>query len=348
MTPALLIIASILFLATFPLVATLSPAHRPRRSSPAPHPSAIVPSTPLTDRVAPSVAPSAGEWAADPTWTIDASKPIHSVHPDLYGIFFEEYSYSGEGGLYQQQIQNTNFETTLSSYAPWEPLNSSGVQYILQLDTMRPLNAYNPTSLLVTTKGKAGQQAGVVNPGFWGISLINRTGFDVTLHAYSATIKQVVVSLTSQDGQRVYGSITFPGITSAWTALRGQIKVDSSEPTARFQITYEITAETDRIAFDSVILMPTTGWNGLQFIRPDLGQYLADMKPAFVRFPGGCYVEGDRLVNRFNWKRAIGPMEDRTGHWNFCRDSPHAHTHTASERGQLCRRVRACVFVLRV
>ena len=226
MTAALLIVASILFLATFSLVATLSPAHRPRRSSPAPHPSAIVLSTPLTDRVAPSVAPSAGEWAADPTWTIDASKPIHSVHPDLYGIFFEEYSYSGEGGLYQQQIQNTNFETTLSSYAPWEPLNSSGVQYILQLDTMRPLNAYNPTSLLVTTKGKAGQQAGVVNPGFWGISLINRTGFDVTLHAYSATIKQVVVSLTSRDGQTVYGSITFPAsrppgppsaVRSRWT-----------------------------------------------------------------------------------------------------------------------------------
>ena len=317
MTAALLIVATILFLATFPLVATLSPAHRPRRSSPAPRPSGIVPSTPLTDRVAPSVAPSAGEWAAEPTWTIDASKPVHPVHPDLYGIFFEEYSYSGEGGLYQQQIQNTNFETTLSSYAPWEPLNSSGVQYILQLDTMRPLNAYNPTSLLVTTKGRAGQRAGVVNPGFWGISLINRTAFDVTFHAYSPTVKQVVASLTSMDGQTVYGSITFAGITSTWTALRGQIKIDSPEPSARFQITYETTAETDRIAFDSVILMPTTGWNGLQFIRPDLGQYLADMKPAFVRFPGGCYVEGDRLVNRYNWKRAIGPMEDRTGHWNF-------------------------------
>ena len=317
MTTALLIVASILLLAAFSPVSTLSPAHRPRRSSLGPYPSPIVPSSPPTDYTVPSVAPSASEWTADPTWTIDASTPIHSVNPDLYGIFFEEYSYSGEGGLYQQQIQNTNFETTLSSYAPWAPLNSSGVQYIMQLDTMRPLNGYNPTSLLVTTKGKAGQQAGVINPGFWGISLINRTAFDVTLHAYSATIKQVVVSLTSQDGKTVYGSITFPGITSAWSRLHGQIKVDSSEPTARFQITYETTAERDRIAFDSVILMPTTGWNGLQFIRPDLGQYLADMKPAFVRFPGGCYVEGDRIANRYNWKRAIGPMEDRTGHWNF-------------------------------
>ena len=180
-----------------------------------------------------------------------------------------------------------------------------------------PSTAYNPTSLLVTTKGKAGQQAGVVNPGFWGISLVNRTAFDVSLHARSATIKTLVASLTSMDGQTVYGSITFSNIGSSWTSLRGQINVSSSERSARFQLTYHTTAETDRIAFDVVVLMPTTGWNGLRFIRPDLGQLLADLKPSFVRFPGGCYLEGDRLANRYNWKRAIGPLEERTGHWNF-------------------------------
>ena len=267
----------------------------------------------------PSSSPSSTSPSAQPTWSIDTSQPVHSVHPDLYGIFFEEYSFSGEGGLYQQQIQNINFETTLSTYAPWEPLHSSSssVHYTLQLDVRQPLNAYNPTSLLVTTKGQAGQQAGVINPGFWGISMINRTAFDVSLHARSASINKVVASLTSADGTMVYGSITFSNITSAWTALRGQIKVSSSDPAARFQLTYQTTADTDRIAFDVVVLMPTQGWNGLQFIRPDLGQLLADLKPSFVRFPGGCYLEGDRLVNRYNWKRALGPLEDRTGHWNF-------------------------------
>ena len=276
---------------------------------------------PFSPCTKPSTSPSSSAPSLAPasTWDIDTSRSVHSVNPDLYGIFFEEYSYSGEGGLYAQQIQNVNFETTLSTYAPWEPLQSdhTNLTYILQLDTMRPLNAYNPTSLLVTTRGQAGQTAGIVNPGFWGISLINRTSFDLSLHAHSASITEVVASITSMDGQTVYGSVTLSGISSKWTALHDQLKVDSSEPTARFQLTYLTTAEQDRTAFDVVVLMPTEGWNGLPYIRADLGQLLADMKPSFVRFPGGCYVEGDRLANRYNWKRAIGPMEDRTGHWNF-------------------------------
>ena len=286
-------------------------------------PTSEPPFTPFT-KPSSSAARSA---ASAPIWSIKASQRVHAVSPDLYGIFFEEYSYSGEGGLYQQQIYNINFETTLSSYAPWEPLNNTQLQYVLQLDTQRPLNAYNPTSLLVTTRGKAGQQAGVINPGFWGISLINRTSFDLSLHAYSATIKQVVASLTSADGKTVYGSIIFSNVGRSWTELRGQIKVSSSDPAARFQLSYQTTAETDRIAFDVVVLMPVAGWNGLQFIRPDLGQLLADLKPAFVRFPGGCYLEGDKLVNRYNWKRAIGPLEDRTGHWNFWGQIAHTVTY---------------------
>ena len=168
----------------------------------------------------------------------------------------------------------------------------------------------------------------MVNPGFWGISLLNRTAFDVSFHARSATIQTVVASLTSMDGSVVYGAITFNTISSTWTTLRGQITVppSSTEHSSRFQLSYQTTADTDRIAFDVVVLMPTTGWNGLQWMRPELGQLLADMKPAFLRFPGGCYVEGDRLVNRYNWKRAIGPLEERTGHWNFWGRTAHHHS----------------------
>ena len=313
-----LLVLFLLILSTLTFASARSHTHRERRPSASYSPSSALPFTPFTKPSTASVPSS----RSTPTWSINASQPVHAVSPDLYGIFFEEYSYSGEGGLYQQQIQNVNFETTLSTYAPWEPLNSD-LQYIMQLDTMRPLNAYNPTSLLVTTRGQAGQQAGVINPGFWGISLINRTSFDVSFHAYSSTIKQVVASITSMDGKTVYGSVTF-SVGSTWTALRGQIKLaSSSDPSARFQIVYKTTADTDRIAFDVVVVMPTTGWNGLQFIRPDLGQLLADMRPSFVRFPGGCYLEGDRLVNRYNWKRALGPLEERTGHWNFWGPNTH-------------------------
>ena len=309
-----------LLLCTF-ITATKVDRIRHDRSSLTKHGAATAPAVSLASA---AVSPSGASAA---TWSIRASQPVHAVNADLWGIFFEEYAFSGEGGLYQQQIQNTNFETTLATYAPWQPLNASSASLhsLLQLDTRQPLNAFNPTALLVTTTGAAGQQAGVINPGFWGISLINRTGFDVSLQARSSSVQQIVVSLTSQDGSTVFGSVTFSGLKPHWTAFRARINVSSDEPTARFQITYLTTAAKDRIAFDAVSLMPSTGWNGLPFIRPDLGQLLADMRPSFVRFPGGCYIEGDRLANRYNWKRAIGPLEDRTGHWNFWGHAlPHA------------------------
>ena len=334
-----------LFVLCRPTSASIRHNDRARPTSASPRSTSVTPFTPFTKPCAASACFVRSTDVA-PTWTIDVSQRVHAVSPDLYGIFFEEYSYSGEGGLYQQQIQNINFETTLSSYAPWEPLNSD-LEYVMQLDTMRPLNAYNPTSLLVTTQGTAGQQAGVINPGFWGISLINRTSFDLSFHAYSATIKQVVAALTSADGKTVYGSITFFNVGPAWTALRGQIKVASADPSARFQLTYQTTAKTDRIAFDVVVLMPSTGWNGLQFIRPDLGQLLADMRPSFVRFPGGCYLEGDRLANRFNWKRALGPLEERTGHWNFWGQIAHACTPSRDSRQQIPLLARPSLLLTR-
>ena len=70
------------------------------------------------------------------------------------------------------------------------------------------------------------------------------------------------------------------------------------------------------IVFDVFSVMPTVGWRGLKYIRTDLADMVAAMKPSFVRFPGGCYVEGDRLNDRFNWIRAIGPQENRRGHWS--------------------------------
>ena len=299
----------------------LSPRDNRRHSRASLPISSSIPSSsppPFTPFTTPLSASPSAPGLADPVWSVNASTPIHAVSPDLWGIFFEEFAYSGHGGLHQGQIRNANFETALADYAPWAQLPSDGVQYVLQLSTDYPLNAYNPTSLQVTTTAaEAGRRAGIHQDGFWGISLIGRAAFDVSLFAHSNTIKEVTAAITSANGSTVYGSITLTGIKSTWTRLAGQVKVSGSDPSARFVLSYVTTAKTDRIGFDVVGLLPTEGWNGLQFIRPDLGALLAAMQPSFVRYPGGCYVEGDRLANRFNWKRALGPMEERTGHWDL-------------------------------
>ncbi|CAI5997947.1 unnamed protein product, partial [Closterium sp. NIES-64] len=51
-------------------------------------------------------------------------------------------------------------------------------------------------------------------------------------------------------------------------------------------------------------------------MRMDIATMLQGLSPGFMRFPGGCYVEGVRLANAFRWRSTIGPWELRPGHFN--------------------------------
>ncbi|XP_041025865.1 alpha-L-arabinofuranosidase 1-like isoform X2 [Juglans microcarpa x Juglans regia] len=56
-------------------------------------------------------------------------------------------------------------------------------------------------------------------------------------------------------------------------------------------------------------------WGMGHGFRSELAEMLADLKPKFIRFPGGSFVEGDWLRNAFRWKATIGPWEERPGHF---------------------------------
>ena len=236
------------------------------------------------------------------SWSIDASRTVNSVSQDLWGIFFEEINHAGQGGLYSQQVQNTNFESATADYAPWAELTAAGVQYTVQLSVERPLNAYNPTALKVTTRGAAGGAVGVVNPGYWGINLVNRSAFDLSLWVQSSSVTALTAAITSADGGAVYGSVNLT-VSDGWTSQTARIPLSSSDPNARLQLTWPHAAgaASTVVWLDVVTLLPVEGWRGLPYIREDLAELIAAMQPSFVRFPGGCYVEGDRLADRFNW-----------------------------------------------
>lgn len=247
------------------------------------------------------------------TWTIDASKPLVNVSADLFGIFFEEINHSGFGGLYSQSISNSNFEDGRSIVSPWKPLGSER----LTIDSRRPLNGHQPHSLRIQALGQSkGSTIGVTNPGFWGVD-VNQPSYSVSFFVRSDSITSLTVSLVN--GAKTYATADVDGITREWTKKTLTLKYDPvNDAAASFQFSWQSTGLADESLFlDVVTAFPGEGWKGLPYVRSDLAEMMANIKPAFVRFPGGCYVEGDDLVNRFNWKNSLGPIENRPGHWNL-------------------------------
>jgi alpha-N-arabinofuranosidase len=231
----------------------------------------------------------------------------YSAHRPLRAplVRLSEINHAGVGGLYAERIQNSAFETMLNTYAPWapSPSNPSAAPLKLSLSQDRPLTWQSPTSLRVDSTVSDGKMytVGISNPGFWGVSTVGVSAFNVSLFASSATVASVTVSVTDRTGATVYGSATLKGVSSSWSKLSAIVSVKAEDPAAVFSISWMTMQPKDTVYFDVVSCLPAQGWHGLPYIRADLAEHIAALHPAFVRFPGGCYVEGDSLTDRFNW-----------------------------------------------
>ncbi len=284
------------------------------------------------------------------TITIDANKLGATVSPMLHGIFFEEISHGGEGGLYAELIQNRGFEESrlplattyqdgfivpnrtphfsipnngvsdwkmkweLTSKWPAWSLQTSGLADIsLALTQEKPLNNATPNSLQVSLKKvDAKGRNDLVNEGFWGINAVKgetyHLSFYVRADQYSGPL---TVSLQSADG-KVLASYQFKSVAGVnWKKYTCKLQALQSDPKAKFVMSF---GGTGTVWLDFVSLFPAkTFKNRPNGLRADLAQYLADLKPAFVRWPGGCFVEGINIENAPNWRRSIGPIEKRPG-----------------------------------
>jgi alpha-N-arabinofuranosidase len=161
----------------------------------------------------------------------------------------------------------------------------------------------------------------VANGGYWGIPVYPNTHYRASLLARAEPHVRgpITVSIVSEDGQRVYASEKFSGVESRWKKFEVTLKTGNVKPTttARFQITIE---KPGTVWLGFVSLFPPTWNNRPNGLRKDLMQMLVDLNPKFLRFPGGNYLEGDTIETRFDWKRTIGPLEDRHGHpcpWGY-------------------------------
>ena len=269
---------------------------------------------------------------AAPAWAaftadlrIEVNKPSVELSPHLYGLFFEDINYGADGGLYAELIQNRSFEYHPRSHPDhtplhaWEKIERDGARATLTVSDARPLNANNRHHLELAVTGSEPGRAGVANTGFDGIRLDAGARYDVSLYARATDWSgpaSLTVTLELPDGTPA-GSLSLdgPGPDGEWKKLEGVITADRAADRARLVVT---TAGRGTLGLDMVSLFPQDTWRGRKNgLRKDLVQAIADLKPGFLRFPGGCIAHGHGLDNVYRWKDTVGDIAERKPNWNL-------------------------------
>jgi len=243
------------------------------------------------------------------------------VSPRLYGLMTEEINFSYDGGLYGELIRNRNFRDSSKVVAFWSAIQSPDAKCTISLDKKEPVNSALPVSLLLNIE-KEGSRTAVSNEGYWGIPIRPSVTYEGSLYArWSGSEDQfLTISLESPDGKTVYASTQVKGLTTQWKKYTFSLTTISNVQPAkdgRFVIS---ATKQGSYWFSLVSLFPPTFKGRSNGNRQDIMQLLADMHPAFLRFPGGNYLEGHMFSTRFDWKKTIGPIEQRPGHlspWNY-------------------------------
>jgi len=260
--------------------------------------------------------------AAGPTITIDAGSSSANVSRLFYGLMTEEINHSYDGGLYAELVRNRAFLDDAGSAAHWAAVQGDGAAAAIALDKSQPLNDTLPTSLRVeVTQASKGHAAGVANEGYWGIPVKPDTRYHASFYAKAAPEfgGPVTVSIQSNDGTTTFASGTVSGLGTAWKQYEVTLQTGRVTPTtaARYVLTVE---RPGTVWFSFASLFPPTFNNQPNGFRPDIMQMMVDMKPKFLRFPGGNFLEGDQIADRFEWKKTLGPLAGRPGHvgpWSY-------------------------------
>jgi alpha-L-arabinofuranosidase len=264
------------------------------------------------------------EAGAAATLDIDVNKPGPAIPPRFFGLMTEEINHSYDGGLFAELIQNRTFQDPAPpgrKPAPrdlpthWSLIGNGKAS----IDREDPVNDALPISLRLDLSGST---AGVANDGYWGIPVRPDTTYTASFYAKGSGgfSGPLTASLVTDDGDITVVKADTPPIAGGWRKYTVKLTTGHDAPTtakARFVLS---ASGTGSVSFSLVSLFPPTYQNVPNGLRPDLMKLLADLHPAFLRFPGGNYLEGRDFENRFNWKQMIGPAERRPGHmgcWGY-------------------------------
>ena len=246
--------------------------------------------------------------------------PAARISEDMYGLFFEDINYSLDGGLYAEMLENRNFEAVYASgckgnytvlpdgkYA-WSVYEGNGDGSALYIYMDKPLNEVNPHYLAFQA---AADGASFTNKTYDGLYLKNGLKYNVSFYAKQMIGESdVVISVKKYGKVLAQASVAIDG-GAEWKQYKCVLEVAEDAAQADFVVSLTKKAE---MAFDQFSMMPSDAVEGI--FRRDLAEMLKNLSPSFLRFPGGCVIEGNTLENRYRWKESIGPVETRRFNWN--------------------------------
>lgn len=281
--------------------------------------------------------------ASSQTLTVNLEKRNADVAPTMYGIFFEEINHAGDGGLYAELLQNRGFEEhvlptgmtyrdgkihgpALEHYnnkkvemwtVDWDReqkqmqgwrVDGGNAEVVL---AEHPLHVNTPHALRLTSNG----QSTLVNEGYWGVAVQKGERYDLRFYLNSQYDGQVVAKLLNEDGDNAGEAVFTIKSDGQWNEYTATLIAKESFGKGSLALCFNIKGS---VLVDYVSLFPQNTFkkrkNGL---RKDLAETLADLHPAFMRWPGGCIVEGACYENRIRWKETLGDPMTRRGEWDL-------------------------------
>lgn len=232
-----------------------------------------------------------------------------AISDKLIGVFFEDISYAADGGLYAELIQNRDFEYCSKDRKGWNATTAWKSNAPISIATENPLSKNNPHYAVIAADT-------LYNDGWDGI-MDKGTQYDFSLYArnISDDAKIVNVALVSEDGSvMAEGKLKICGkewqryTLSLNTASKKRAKLYGDKAV---KCRLVVAGKKDsKVAIDMISLFPHDTFHG-HGLRKDLAQTIADLKPKFVRFPGGCMSHGDGVDNIYHWNHTVGPWQDR-------------------------------------
>ncbi|KAL8838644.1 MAG: hypothetical protein Q9170_002052 [Blastenia crenularia] len=271
----------------------------------------------------------------------------NATAPFLYGWIGEDINHSIDGGLYGELVYNRAFQGSNVITGKLDGSNQTGILQAenaeqpfgptllgwlpiggaeLSLDRSHPLSRALPTVMQVKFPLDASSEVGFLNLGFYGMSvrpqLYNASLYILAGGPSEATdLTRLNVSLRSRSSKDVWATSTIPVSNDTisdgtWTQFSMQISNLANAPDVNntLAVTFDPTEVAGKTFYFSLVsLFPPTFKNRPNGMRVDLAEAIYELRPRFLRFPGGNNLEGISVKGRFQWERTIGPLTERPG-----------------------------------
>ncbi len=235
---------------------------------------------------------------------LDTKKLGAPIQSTMYGLFFEDINFAADGGLYAELVKNRSFDFP-QSLMGWYTFGK------VEVTKNNPLFDRNPNYVILSDPGHAHKRTGIENEGFRGMGFKKDATYRFSVWAknVNATADQKIIIELINPKSDIIGSADLTINSSDWKKYQITITSKVTEEKGRLRI---FLASGGSVALEHVSLFPTDTYKGRENgLRKDLAQALTDIHPGIFRFPGGCIVEGTDLDSRYDWKKSVGPVENR-------------------------------------